>query len=132
MARKRMMAAVPRADVVVTNPTHFAVALRYEAGRHRAPLVVAKGADAVAERIKDLARANGVPQLEAPALARALYRHVDIGAEIPAALYNAVAQVLAYVHQLRRYAAGAAPRPVAPHDIEVPAGMDPWAPRAVA
>lgn len=132
MARKRMMAAVPKADVVVTNPTHFAVALKYAAGRHRAPVVVAKGADAVAERIKALARASGVPQLEAPSLARALYRHVDIGDEIPAALYTAVAQVLAYVYQLKRYAAGAAPRPVEPRDIEVPDGMDPWAPRAVA
>ncbi len=132
MARKRMMAAVPKADVVVTNPTHFAVALKYVEGRHRAPVVVAKGTDAVAERIKALARANAVPQLEAPPLARALYRHVEIGAEVPAALYTAVAQVLAYVYQLKRHAAGAAPRPVEPREIEVPEGMDPWAPRAVA
>ncbi len=132
MARRRMMAAVPNADVVVTNPTHFAVALKYVEGRSRAPIVVAKGIDAVAERIRELARANGVPQLEAPPLARALYRHVDIGAEIPVALYTAVAQVLAYVYQLKRYAAGAASRPVEPRDIEVPEGMDPFEPRAVA
>jgi flagellar biosynthetic protein FlhB len=132
MARKRMMAAVPKADVVVTNPTHFAVALKYLEDRHGAPMVVAKGADAVAEKIKELARANGVPQLEAPPLARALYRHVEIGDEIPAALYTAVAQVLAYVFQLRRFAQGAGPRPQEPHDIEVPAGFDPLEPLAKA
>ena len=132
MARRRMMAAVPKADVVVTNPTHFAVALKYLEDRHRAPVVVAKGMDAVAERIRHLAREAGVPQLEAPPLARALYRHVEIGAEIPAALYTAVAQVLAYVFQLRRYAQGQAPRPIEPTDIEVPEGMDPLAPMASA
>jgi len=132
MARRRMMAAVPKADVVVTNPTHFAVALKYLEDRHRAPVVVAKGMDAVAERIRQLAREAGVPQLEAPPLARALYRHVEIGAEIPAALYTAVAQVLAYVFQLKRYAQGQAPRPIEPTDIEVPEGMDPLAPMARA
>jgi flagellar biosynthetic protein FlhB len=132
MARKRMMAAVPKADVVVTNPTHFAVALKYLEGRHRAPVVVAKGADAVAERIRELAREHGVPQLEAPPLARALHKHVEIGAEIPAALYTAVALVLAYVFQLKRYAEGRAPRPVMPQDIEIPEGLDPLAPRATA
>ncbi len=128
MARRRMMAAVPKADVVVTNPSHFAVALKYLEDRHRAPVVVAKGMDAVAERIRQLAREAGVPQLEAPPLARALYQHVEIGAEIPAALYTAVAQVLAYVFQLKRYAQGQAPRPVEPTNIEVPEGMDPLAP----
>lgn len=132
MARKRMMAAVPTADVVVTNPTHFAVALKYMESRHRAPRVVAKGMDEVAERIRALARENGVPQLEAAPLARALYRHVEIGAEIPAALYTAVAQVLAYVYQLKRYRSGQAQRPVEPRDIEVPDGFDPLAPRATA
>ncbi|HXY05088.1 MAG TPA: flagellar biosynthesis protein FlhB [Burkholderiaceae bacterium] len=132
LARRRMMAAVPKADVVVTNPSHFAVALKYLEDRHRAPIVVAKGMDAVAERIRELAREAGVPQLEAPPLARALYRHVEIGAEIPAALYTAVAQVLAYVFQLKRYAQGQAPRPVEPTDIEVPEGLDPLAPLARA
>ncbi|HUN92738.1 MAG TPA: flagellar biosynthesis protein FlhB [Burkholderiaceae bacterium] len=132
MARKRMMAAVPKADVVVTNPQHFAVALKYLEQRHVAPVVVAKGHDAVAETIKALAREHGVPRLEAPPLARALYRHAEINEPIPAALYTAVAQVLAYVHQLRRYAAGAGPRPVEPRDIEVPDGMDPLQPRATA
>jgi flagellar biosynthetic protein FlhB len=125
LARRRMMAAVPTADVVVTNPTHYAVALRYADGRSRAPVVVAKGADSVAERIREIARSHGVPRLEAPPLARALHRHVEIGDEIPAALYTAVAQVLAYVFQLKAFAAGRAPRPVEPTAIEVPAGMDP-------
>lgn len=132
MARRRMMAAVPKADVVVTNPTHFAIALKYLEDRHRAPVVVAKGMDAIAARIRELARDAGVPELEAPPLARALYQHVDIGQEIPAALYTAVAQVLAYIYQLKRHAEGRAPRPVEPTDIEVPEGMDPLAPRARA
>jgi flagellar biosynthetic protein FlhB len=132
MARRRMMAAVPKADVVVTNPSHFAIAIKYLEDRHRAPVVVAKGMDAVAERIREIAREAGVPLLEAPPLARALYRHVELGAEIPAALYTAVAQVLAYIFQLKRHAQGLAPRPVEPTDIEVPEGLDPLAPRARA
>jgi flagellar biosynthetic protein FlhB len=132
MARRRMMAAVPKADVVVTNPTHFAVALKYMDDRHRAPVVVAKGMDAVAMRIRDIARENGVAQLELPPLARSLYHHVEIGQEIPAALYTAVAQVLAYIFQLRRHAQGLAPRPVVPTDVEIPEGMDPLAPMARA
>jgi len=132
MARRRMMAAVPKADVVVTNPSHFAVAIKYLEDRHRAPVVVAKGMDAVAARIRELAREAGVPQLEAPPLARSLYQHVELGAEIPAALYTAVAQVLAYIFQLKRYAQGQGPRPVEPTNIEVPEGMDPLAPLAQA
>jgi len=132
MARKRMMAAVPKADVVVTNPTHFAVALKYLQARHRAPIVVAKGMGAVAERIRELASEHGVPSLEAPPLARALYRHVEIGAEIPAALYTAVAQVLAYVYQLKRYRDGQAQRPQQPDEIPIPRGLDPLEPRATA
>jgi flagellar biosynthesis protein FlhB len=132
MARKRMMAAVPKADVVVTNPTHFAVALKYLQDRHRAPVLVAKGMGEVAERIRTLASENGVPTLQAPPLARALYRHVEIGAEIPAALYTAVAQVLAYVYQLKRYRDGQAQRPQEPGDIPIPRGLDPFEPRATA
>lgn len=132
MARRRMMAAVPKADVVVTNPSHFAIAIKYLEDRHRAPVVVAKGMDSVAARIREVAREAGVPQLEAPPLARALYQHVEIGSEIPAALYTAVAQVLAYVFQLKRYAQGQGPRPVQPVDIEVPDGLDPLAPMAQA
>jgi flagellar biosynthesis protein FlhB len=118
MARGRMMHEVPTASVVITNPTHFAVALRYDEDRMRAPVVVAKGADLVAARIRELAAEHGVPLLEAPPLARTLFRHVEIGAEIPARLYAAVAQVLTYVFQLqdaRRLGA----RPPSPPVIEV-------------
>jgi flagellar biosynthesis protein FlhB len=100
-ARKRMMREVPKADVVVVNPTHFAVALRYDEQRMRAPIVVAKGQDLIAARIREIATEHKVPLFEAPPLARALHRHVEIGAEIPASLYVAVAQVLTYLAQLR-------------------------------
>ena len=122
-ARRRMMAAVPKADVVVTNPTHYAVALSYQGARMRAPRVVAKGADEVAARIRALAEEHGVPILEAPPLARALYKHAELEAEIPAALYNAVAQVLAWVFQLKAMRSG--PMPVAPSAIPVPSELDP-------
>ena len=120
LAQQRMMAEVPKADVVVTNPTHYAVALRYEEGRRAAPVVVAKGADLVALRIRALAREAGVPVLELPPLARALYRSTDLGREIPAALYVAVAQVLAYVYQVRAARAAGAPEPPPPAEVPVP------------
>jgi flagellar biosynthesis protein FlhB len=101
LARRRMMHEVPKADVVVVNPTHFAVALRYDEGRMRAPLVVAKGTDLVAARIREIAGEHAVPIFEAPPLARALYHSVEIGSEIPATLYAAVAQVLTYIYQLK-------------------------------
>jgi len=101
MARQRMMQDVPNADVIVTNPTHFAVALRYDEKRMRAPVVVAKGADLLAARIREVANEHSVAIFEAPPLARLLYRNVDIGAEVPSNLYVAVAQVLSYVFQLR-------------------------------
>lgn len=101
LAHGRMLQDVPTADVVVTNPTHYAVALRYDDSRMRAPVVVAKGADLIAARIRELAAEHAVPIVEAPPLARALHRSVEIGSEIPAALYAAVAQVLTYVFQLR-------------------------------
>jgi flagellar biosynthetic protein FlhB len=119
MARRRMMADVPKADVVVTNPTHYAVALKYSEGRDAAPVVLAKGADDVAAKIREIAGEHGIPMLEAPPLARALYRHVEPGDAIPERLYTAVAQVLAYVFQLR---AGGAPE--RPDDLPVPADMD--------
>jgi flagellar biosynthetic protein FlhB len=130
MARRRMMAEVPNADVVVTNPTHYAVALKYTDGQMRAPKVVAKGADAVAAKIRELAQENKVPLLEAPPLARALYRHAELGDEIPEALYTAVAEVLAYVFQLRAYGKNGGMRPQAPSEIEVPAQLDPLNPAA--
>jgi flagellar biosynthetic protein FlhB len=101
LARRRMMHEVPKADVVVVNPTHFAVALRYDEGRMRAPFVVAKGTDLVAARIREIATGHAVPIFEAPPLARALYHSVEIGSEIPANLYVAVAQVLTYIYQLK-------------------------------
>ena len=130
LARSRMMTAVPKADVVVTNPTHFAVALKYESGTMGAPTVVAKGMNLIAQRIRDLAAENQVPVLEAPPLARALYRHTDVGEQIPAPLYTAVAEVMAYVYQLNQFAlsAGNLLPPVAPAAIAVPEGMDPGVP----
>jgi len=101
MARRRMMQEVPKADVVVVNPTHFAVALRYDESRMRAPVVVAKGADLIAARIREIATENSVAIFEAPPLARVLYRNVEIGGEIPTSLYTAVAQVLTYIYQLK-------------------------------
>ncbi len=119
MARRRMMSAIPTADVVITNPTHYAVALSYSESSQSAPRVVAKGTDEVAARIRALAAEHRVPLLESPPLARALYRHVEIGDAIPEKLYTAVAQVLAYVFQLR-----SGGDPERPTDIAVPEGMD--------
>ena len=99
-SQRRMMAAIPEADVVITNPTHFAVALSYKTGQGQAPIVVAKGADFLAGRIKEIARDSQVEIVENKPLARMLYYNVDIGAEIPPELYQAVAEVLAYVYQL--------------------------------
>lgn len=102
IAKKRMMAEVPAADVVITNPTHFAVALKYEANSMGAPLVVAKGQDLLALKIRELAQKSDVPIVENPPLARALYKQVDIGREIPGDLYEAVAEVLAFVYQINQ------------------------------
>ncbi|MBO9535861.1 flagellar biosynthesis protein FlhB [Herbaspirillum sp.] len=125
MARRRMMAEVPTADVVVTNPTHYAVALKYTEGKMGAPKVVAKGADDIAAKIRELARENKVPLLEAPPLARALHTHTEIGDEIPEALYTAVAEVLAYVFQLRTYGQFGGQRPIEPTELQVPKELDP-------
>lgn len=125
ISRRRMMAEIPHADVVVTNPTHYAVALKYSDGDMRAPRVVAKGADLVAMRIREIAAANGVPTLEAPPLARALHQHTELGDEIPAALYAAVAEVLAYVFQLRNFRTAGGYAPTMPVDLPVPKELDP-------
>ncbi|MBT8150943.1 MAG: flagellar biosynthesis protein FlhB [Gammaproteobacteria bacterium] len=111
LAQSRMMAAVPDADVVITNPEHFSVALKYNQGGQGAPVVVAKGGDEVAIKIREVANHNGVPLLPSPRLARALFFSTEIDDEIPAGLYLAVAQVLAFIFQLnrRRQAAGPAP-----------------------
>jgi flagellar biosynthetic protein FlhB len=100
-ARQRMMAAVPGASVVITNPTHFAVALKYELGAHGAPKCVAKGADAVAAKIREVATAHDVPIVENPPLARALYATMDIDEEVPEEHYKAVAEVISYIFRLK-------------------------------
>jgi flagellar biosynthesis protein FlhB len=101
IARRRMMHKVPTADVVIVNPTHFAVALKYDPKNMRAPRVLAKGVDLIAQNIRRIAEENRVPVFESPKLARALYRSVDLNHEIPAGLYLAVAQVLSYVFRIR-------------------------------
>ena len=128
MAKRRMMAEVPTADVVVTNPTHFSVALKYTEDGMGAPRVVAKGADVIAAKIRELAKENSVPILEAPPLARALYKHTELGDQIPEKLYSAVAEVLAYVYQLKAYSKQGGVRPVEPKDLQVPAELDPLNP----
>ncbi|MGB5145949.1 MAG: flagellar biosynthesis protein FlhB [Porticoccaceae bacterium] len=120
MAARRMMAEVPHADVVVTNPTHFAVALKYDENKMNAPRVLAKGADLVAAQIRLVAAEHHIPLFAAPPLARALYRTTELGQEIPAGLYLAMARVLAYVYQLRLAIGAGAPTPPPPGDIEVP------------
>jgi flagellar biosynthetic protein FlhB len=124
-AQRRMLAAVPNADIVVMNPTHYAVALKYEDGSMAAPRVVAKGADLIALRIRDLANESKVPVLQAPPLARALYAHTEIDQEVPAALFAAVAQVLAWVYQLRAAMAGQGTMPADLPPLPVPADLDP-------
>ncbi len=128
MARRRMMSAIPSADVVVTNPTHYAVALKYSDQGMRAPIVVAKGSHLLAARIREIAQENHVPILEAPPLARALHKHCDLGAAIPEALYTAVAEVLAYVYQLHRYQRQGGAKPRLPDALPVPVELDPGAP----
>ena len=126
-ARKRMMGEVPKADVVVTNPVHYAVALSYQEGRQTAPKVVAKGSRLIAARIREIAAEHHVPIVEAPPLARALFHHTEIGDEIPETLYTAVAEVLAYVFQLRRFDAVGGRVPQIPEDLSVPPELDPGA-----
>lgn len=127
MARRRMMSEVPKADVVVTNPTHYAVALRYAEGQDVAPSVIAKGTGLIAENIRKIAAEHRIPTLEAPPLARALHEHVELGQEIPAALYTAVAEVLAWVFQLRSWRSGVGSEPPKPSDLPVPVELDPQA-----
>jgi len=132
MARRRMMSKIPTADVVITNPTHYAVALKYVEGRMSAPIVVAKGMDMVAARIREIAAEHHIPFMEAPPLARALYTHAELNTQIPEALYTAVAEVLAYVFQLRTFNAHGGMTPKKPDAIEVPAELDPISEAALA
>ncbi len=120
LAQRRMMEEVPKADVVVTNPTHFAVALRYDQTKMLAPKVVAKGADLVAANIRRVATENDVPLMESPLLARAIYFSTELGETIPAGLYLATAKVLAYVFQLRTYRKDGLDRPQEPSELPIP------------
>ncbi|HEC16934.1 MAG TPA: flagellar type III secretion system protein FlhB [Sedimenticola sp.] len=120
MAMRRMMDEVPKADVVVTNPTHYAVALRYDQDSMSAPKVVAKGKELVAANIRNIAAENDVPLVESPMLARALYFSTELGDAIPAGLYLAVAKLLAYVFQLRVYWTDGGEKPRPPEDLPVP------------
>lgn len=119
MAQRRMMQDVPTADVVITNPTHYAVALKYDPDSMGAPMVVAKGNDETAFKIMEIAREYKVEILRTPPLARAVYHNSDIGDEIPDGLYMAIAQVLAYVFQLRQFRKGRGPKPGMP-DLPIP------------
>ena len=125
MAKRRMMSEIPNADVVITNPTHYAVAIKYSGTDMRAPIVVAKGIDVLALKIREIASDNHLPLLESPKLARALYAHTELGDEIPEALYMAVAEVLAYVFQLRSYKTGEGEYPELKNKMEVPDELDP-------
>lgn len=132
MARRRMMAEVPKADVIVTNPTHYSVALSYKEGQQGAPMVVAKGSGLTAARIRGVGEEHKVPILSAPPLARALYHNVEMGQEIPAVLYSAVAEVLAWVFQLRNWNMGTGAEPRRPDHLVIPPGLDPESKEKVA
>jgi flagellar biosynthetic protein FlhB len=123
MANKRMMSDVPEADVVITNPTHFAIAVKYKPDSMNTPIVVAKGVDAVALKIREVAGANHVEIIESPRLARAIYYTTKIDQEIPAGLYIAVAKILAYVFQLQNFRRGRGDRPTYPRSVVVPKDM---------
>jgi flagellar biosynthesis protein FlhB len=125
LSQSGSVAAVPKADFVVMNPTHFAVAIRYDEKTMHAPQVISKGADLLAMRIRDLARTHAIPVLQSPMLARALYANAEIGQDIPSSLYTAVAQVLAYVYRLKAALRGEAPMPGEPPEPEVPVELDP-------
>lgn len=125
MAKRRMMSEIPKADVVITNPTHYAVAIKYQNEGMSAPIVIAKGADLVAFKIREIAAENKIITMEAPKLARALYAHTELGQEIPEALYSAVAEVLAYVFQMRIYKKQGGYYPELPTTLPVPEALDP-------
>jgi len=124
ISRRRMMKEVPKADVIVTNPTHYAVALKYEHGKQRAPVVVAKGVDEMAAHIRQIADAHKVPIVRSPALARAIYHTTELDKPIPEQLFGAVAQVLAYVYQLKVYRRGKGQKPKSlAQDLPIPDGF---------
>jgi flagellar biosynthetic protein FlhB len=120
MAQRRMMSNVPKADIVITNPTHYAVALQYDPNKPGAPVLLAKGTDQIALKIREIAKVSGIESVESPALARSIFHTTQIDAEIPTGLYVAVAQVLAYVFSLRNYRKGHGEKPQFPRNITVP------------
>ncbi len=120
MSQRRMMESVPDADVIITNPTHFAVALKYDPEQGGAPMLVAKGTDFIALKIREIGAHHQILILESPGLARSIYYSTDLDQEIPAGLYLAVAQVLAYVYQIRQYHSGGGKRPDPLGDISIP------------
>ncbi|WP_327440037.1 flagellar biosynthesis protein FlhB [Pseudomonas donghuensis] len=119
-SQRRMMAAIPEADVIITNPTHYAVALKYDPEKGSAPLLLAKGADFIALKIREIANEHKIQVLESPALARSIYYSTELEEEIPAGLYLAVAQVLAYVYQIRQHRAGKGKAPEPLKDLPIP------------
>ena len=125
MAKRRMMSEIPKADVVITNPTHYAVAIKYQDEGMRAPIVVAKGADVMALKIREIASEHNILIMESPKLARALFAHTELNDEIPEALYSAVAEVLAYVFQMRIFKKDGGFRPEIPKALPVPEALDP-------
>lgn len=125
MSRRRMMSQIQNADVVITNPTHYAVAVKYDPDLMGAPRILAKGSDAVALRIRELAREHQILMVESPKLARALYAHTEVEQEIPEALYLAVAEILAYVFQVQNFNGRDGEYPTMPQSIEVPDELDP-------
>ncbi len=125
IANRASIGAVPKADFVVMNPTHYAVALRYDEANMDAPQVIAKGTDLLAQKIREVANAHNVPVLQSPMLARALYAHAELDQPIPAPLYTAVAQVLAYVYRLKAAMRGEGLMPQALDEIPVPPELDP-------
>ena len=123
MSQRRMMAAIPDADVIITNPTHYAVALKYDPEKGGAPMLLAKGSDFLALKISEIGAKHNILLLESPALARSIYYSTELEQEIPAGLYLAVAQVLAYVYQIRQYQAGKGKRPAPLKDLPIPADL---------
>lgn len=120
MSQRRMMAAIPDADVIITNPTHYAVALKYDPEKGNAPMLLAKGTDFLALKIREIANAHSIQVLESPELARSIYYSTELEEEIPAGLYLAVAQVLAYVYQIRQHRAGKGKAPEPLKDLPIP------------
>ncbi|OKA26226.1 flagellar biosynthesis protein FlhB [Pseudomonas versuta] len=123
MSQRRMMSAIPDADVIITNPTHYAVALKYDPEKGAAPILLAKGSDFLALKIREIGAKHNILLLESPALARSIYHSTELEQEIPAGLYLAVAQVLAYVYQIRQYQAGRGKRPDPLKDLPIPADL---------